>query len=179
MSEATDAVIVLNRALDQMGDMIAAVHEDQLGRPTPCSEWTVGKLLAHVLVAPGRFLEMAEGGEPDFSTTPAPPDHGWAEEFREGADDLIHYWHQQGEDASAASVDWQTAEFALHTWDLARGLGRRTDRLDPEVAERGHAFMSQALTEENRGGAFGPPQEAPDDAGPYERLAAFAGRRVD
>lgn len=179
MTDATDAVIVLNRALDQMGDMIAAVHEDQLGRPTPCSDWTVGKLLAHVLADPERLLDMAEGGEPDFSTTPAPPDQGWAETFRESADDLIHYWHQQGDDAQPATVDWQTAEFALHTWDLARALGRRTDKLDPEVAERGYAFMSQALTPENRGGAFGQEQDAPEDAGPYERLAAFSGRTVD
>ena len=176
MPDATDAVIVLNRALDQMGDMIAAVHEDQLTRPTPCSDWSVGDLLAHVLAAPERFLEMAQGGQPDFSTNPPPPEHGWAEAFRESADDLIHHWHQQGDDASAGSVDWQTAEFALHAWDLARGLGRRTDRLDPEVAERALAFMTASLTDDNRGGAFGPEHDVPQDAGPYERIAAYAGR---
>jgi uncharacterized protein (TIGR03086 family) len=179
MSEATDSVIMLNRALDQMGDLIAAVHEDQLPKPTPCSDWAVAQLVAHVLAAPGRFLEMAEGGEPDFSTNPPPPEHGWAEAFREAGDDLIHHWHQEGEDASPQAVDWQTAEFALHGWDLARALGRRTDKLDPEVAERGYAFMAQALTADNRGHAFAPEQPAPEGAGPYERLAAFAGRPVD
>ncbi|QZY30091.1 TIGR03086 family metal-binding protein [Nocardioides coralli] len=178
MSEATDSVIMLNRALDQMGDLIAAVHEDQLGRPTPCSGWAVGQLVAHVLAGPRRFLEMAEGGEPDFSTNPAPPEHGWAETFRESADDLIHHWHQEGEDASPEAVDWQTAEFALHGYDLAKALGRRTDRLDPEVAERGYAYMSRVLTPDNRGQAFAAEQQAPADADPYERLAAFAGREV-
>lgn len=179
MSDATDSVIVLNRALDQLGDVLAAVHEDHMPRPTPCSGWAVSQLVGHLLATPGRFVEMVEGGKPDWSSDPAPPEHGWAEDFREAADDLIHVWHQQGEDASVQQVDWQTAEFAVHTWDLARAIGRSTRKLDPEVAERGHAFMSQGLTADNRGGAFGPEQPAPDDAGPYERLAAFAGRTVD
>ena len=36
--------------------------------------------------------------------------------------------------------------------------------------------MQQGLTSENRGDAFGPEVEAPEGAGAYERLAAFAGR---
>ena len=43
------------------------------------------------------------------------------------------------------------------------------------MAERGLAFMQQGLTAENRGEAFGPEVEVPEDAGAYERLAAFAG----
>ena len=99
MSETTDSVIVLNRALDQMGDLVAAVREDQLGNPTPCRDWNVQQLVTHVLAAPQRFLQMARGEEVDWESTPAPPETGWAEEFREHADDLIHHWHQQGEEA--------------------------------------------------------------------------------
>ena len=178
MSNANDAVIVLNRALDQMGDVLTAVHEDHLARPTPCADWNVGQLVSHVLAAPGRFLQMARGEQPDWTATPTlPSDAGWASQFRNSADDLIHFWHQQGEAADAGQADWQTAEMAVHAWDLHRATGQRA-RLDPEVAERGLAFMSQGLTPENRGPAFGPEREAPADASPYERLAAFAGREV-
>ena len=48
--------------------------------------------------------------------------------------------------------------------------------LDDEVAERGLAFMQQGLTADNRGEAFGPAVDVPDDAPAYDRLAAFAGR---
>ena len=176
MSDTTDSVIVLNRALDQMGDLVAAVREDHLGNPTPCREWNVQQLLTHVLAAPQRFLQMARGEEVDWESTPSPPETGWAEEFREHADDLIHHWHQQGEDAGSA--DWNTAEFAVHAFDLARGIGRGTDKLDPAPAERGLAFMQKSLTPDNRGRAFGPEREAPEGADPYERLAAYAGREV-
>ena len=50
MSETTDSVIVLNRALDQLGDLVAAVREDHLGNPTPCADWNVQQLVTHVLV---------------------------------------------------------------------------------------------------------------------------------
>lgn len=177
MPAANDAVIVLNRALDQMGDLVAAVREDQLSNATPCDEWRVQQLLAHVLAVPQRFLQMAHGEEVDWDITPTPPETGWAEAFREDADDLIHHWHQQPDEATAGA-DWHTAEFAVHAYDLARAIGRATDKLDPEPAERGLAFMQGALTAEMRGNAFGPEQPAPDGADPYERLAAYAGRTV-
>ena len=75
-------------------------------------------------------------------------------------------------------VDWQCAELAVHTWDLATALGRSSGDLDAEVAERGLAFMRASLTEDNRGPAFGPERPAPDGADAYQRIAAFAGRSV-
>jgi hypothetical protein len=38
--------------------------------------------------------------------------------------------------------------------------------------------MRANLTDENRGPAFGPPAPAPAGSGPYEELAAYAGRSV-
>jgi hypothetical protein len=39
--------------------------------------------------------------------------------------------------------------------------------------------MSAVMKPEMRGDAFGPERAAPDGASAYERIAAFAGRRVD
>jgi hypothetical protein len=36
MNAPNDSVVVLSRALDQAGDVLAAVHADQLAQPTPC-----------------------------------------------------------------------------------------------------------------------------------------------
>ena len=69
-----------------------------------------------------------------------------------------------------------TAEFAVHTWDLAHALGRSTGELDPAVAEQGLAFMQANLKAEMRGEAFGPEQPAPADGDAYDAIAAFAGR---
>lgn len=175
MTDPIQSVVVLSRALDQAGDVLTAIHEDQLSLPTPCGEWDVRRLIAHLVAAPRNFIEMARGDTPDWSAEPTPIGRDFAATFRSAADDLIHMWHQAGDSAEPGQVDWQTAEFALHTWDLARATGQSTD-LNPDVALRGLAFMSGALTPENRGGAFGPEVPVPDDAPPYDRIAAFAGR---
>ena len=66
----------------------------------------------------------------------------------------------------------------MHTWDLATALDRSTADLDPEVAERGLAFMQASMNDDDRAPAFQPEQSAPDHADAYGRAAAFAGRKV-
>jgi uncharacterized protein (TIGR03086 family) len=117
---------------------------------------------------------MANGDGPDWAVRPTLPDD-WSAEFRSGADDLLEAWRKAGDAASIPSMDMQTAELAVHTWDVARALGLSTD-LDPEVADRGLALLSSSLTPENRGDAFASPVAVGDDAPIYDRLAAFAGR---
>lgn len=177
MTDHTTPVVVLSRALDQAGDVLAAVHPDQLGLPTPCGGWDVAHLVGHLVAAPVHFLQMARGEDVDWSAGPEPAETNGAAEFRSNADDLLHHWHQVGDEADAGQVDWQTAEVAIHTWDVARAT-RQSPDLDPEVAERALALMSAMLTPENRGHAFGPPVPVPDDAPAYDRLAAYAGRDV-
>jgi uncharacterized protein (TIGR03086 family) len=177
VTDPRESVVVLSRALDQAGDVLAAVHEDQLAQPTPCGEWNLAQLVGHLVEAPARFLQMARGEQPDWSAGPRPATSGFLAEFRSNADDLIHHWHQVGESADAGQVDWQIAEIAVHTWDVARATSQARPLL-PEVAARGLAFMSTALTAENRGHAFGPAVSVPDDAPVWDRLAAFAGRAV-
>ena len=87
-------------------------------------------------------------------------------------------WHGVGDGEAPMGPDWQSAEIAVHTYDLATALGRPTAALDPEVAERGLAFMQANMTADNRGQAFQPEQPAPAGADPYQRIAAFAGRTV-
>ncbi|MBA3783594.1 MAG: TIGR03086 family protein [Nocardioides sp.] len=176
MTTANEAVIVLSRSLDQTGDVLAAVHPDQLALPTPCADWDVAELIGHITSSPRNFLAMLRGEETDWSAGPVPATSGWTAEFRAAADDLIHHWHQQGDDADAGQVDWQTAEMAVHAWDLARATGQSVDAFDPEVAERGLAFMSAGLTDDNRGPAFASPAPVPNDAPVYDRLAGWAGR---
>jgi uncharacterized protein (TIGR03086 family) len=177
MSSPQESLDVLARALEQTSDVLAAIQPSQLGERTPCREWDVAQLVGHVVADPANLLAMARGDQVDWAATPDPPTCGWAEQFREGADRLLAHWRGVGDDAPASQIDWQTAEFAVHAWDLAQATGW-SQPLDPAVAERGLAFMSNALTPDNRGSAFGPEQPAPTGADPYERLAAFAGRSV-
>lgn len=178
MSEKTRtdiSVRVLIHALDQAGDVLDRVHADDLLKPTPCDEWSVAALVDHLVATPARFLARMRGEEPDWSAEPPHLEHGWGPEFRNHADDLVHAWHELRE-APATPAEWQVAELAVHTWDLATAIGLSVEGLDPEVAETALEFMRASLRPESRGHAFGAEQPAPPDAGPYAQLAAFAGR---
>lgn len=171
-NDNTGSVEVLATGLDQAHATIRAVRDDQLTLPTPCEQWDVARLLAHLAHSPSTMLEMARGGSPDWAALPEQVDDP-AGIFRSGADELLAHWRQ-----SDQSADWQIAEVAVHTWDLATATGQPVDDLDPEVAERGLAFMTQTLKPEMRGDVFAPEREAAEGASAYERIAAFAGRDV-
>ncbi len=176
-STTSDAVRVLVHALDQAGDVLDHVNADVLSDPTPCGEWDVGALADHLVEAPARFLKMMGGEQPDWSAPTPHLTEGWAGAYRVTADDLLHAWHELEGDPPVPA-EWQVAELAVHGWDLAVAIGFPLDRLDPEVAEVGLRFMRAAMTPERRGDAFAEEVAAPADAGPYDALAAFAGRQV-
>lgn len=167
-------VTVLGRALDQARAALTTVSPDDLEKPTPCQGWSVRELMGHLLASPGHFLGSGQGEDVDWAAPAEVGDGGWADRFREDADRLMEHWRAQPAD-QAGMADMQSAEIAVHTWDLLRGTGH-TMPLDPEVAERGLTFLQQGLTEENRGDAFGTPVEVGADASPYDRLVAFTGR---
>jgi len=127
---------------------------------TPCPDWTIQDLVDHIVTPPAKFDRMTRGEEFDWSAA-TPPDGGDpAAAFRLNGNDLLDAL-QHSNAVPGPTVDWQCAELAVHTWDLATAMARSTDDVDPEVAERGLAFRESNLTEDNRGDAFAPAQPAP------------------
>jgi uncharacterized protein (TIGR03086 family) len=172
-----DDAAVLRRALDQLAGLLDDVPPASLTDGTPCEQWSVQDLVDHVVAAPDKFARMVRGEPVDWAQpTPSAGDDP-ASAFRAHADDLLRAWRDR-DPSGAVSVDWLCSEFAVHTWDLATALGRTTAELDPEVAERGLAFMRANLDDSKRGSAFGPERQAPEGADTYRRAAAFAGRSV-
>ena len=164
---------IVSRGLDQLGAVLSTVTSDDVGRATPCSEWTVADLSDHIVNSVAGMATMARGGEPDWAAATHHDDPAAAlqQEGRALVEAL-----DAGNGAFPAGM--AAAELALHTYDLTIALSRPTTTLDPEVAEVGLAFMSSSMTDDMRGEAFGPEQPAPADADAYQRIAAFAGRSV-
>jgi uncharacterized protein (TIGR03086 family) len=189
---ATDPVSLLSNALDQAGRVIAGLDREQADLSTPCQSWTVGQLIDHLMLDLKHFTVTAAGGTPDWSEAPPPAGDDWAGEFRRGAEELLATWRAagpldgtttvpgMGEVPARAPVDMQVAELAVHAWDLARATDQKTD-FDPEIAQVALAWMHSALDPSFRGSeadgkSFGPEVPVAEDAPPYDRLAAFAGR---
>ncbi len=164
---------IVARGLDQCVDLLRAVSPDDVGRATPCSEWTVADLSDHLVNSTSGMVTMAQGGRPDWSASPHHDDPVSA--LQDQASALVEALAAPD---SAFPEGMAAAELAVHGYDLAAALGADTASLDQEVAETGLAFMTSSMTDDMRGDAFGPEQAAPDGADAYQRIAAFAGRSV-
>jgi uncharacterized protein (TIGR03086 family) len=173
-----DELAVLDRGLDQAATLLGSVSDTDLAGPTPCQDWSTAELVDHLVEAPKKFARMVRGEEVDWSAPTPHVGDDRVEAFRTSAGDLMGAWRGVADGDAPMGPDWQAAEIAVHTYDLATALGHPTAGLDEEVAERGLAFMRANLTSENRGPAFEPEQPAPEDADAYQRIAAFAGRPV-
>jgi uncharacterized protein (TIGR03086 family) len=187
-----EPLALLSRALDQVGEVLDGVRDDQLGLPTPCRSWTVAQLGDHLVHDLRQFTVTATGGKPDWSQPAPVVTEDRAAAFGKGAAELLDAWRQagdltgtitlpgMGEVSARFPVDQQTAEFAVHAWDLAKATGQSTD-LDSQVGQVSLDWIQATLqpqyrAEEADGGAFGSEVVISDSAPLYDRLAAFAGR---
>lgn len=174
----SSAAADLTALLEPLAELMSAAGAADPTTPTPCSKWDLAQLTAHLAGTTANFAIAAEGGQPDWSAPPevgADPSTAFASAvarlnaaLADGASD----------GASEQLVNMACAELSVHTWDIARTLGRDTASLPSAAAERGATFMRAGLTETGRGDFFGPEKSAPADADAFAALAAFAGRDV-
>ncbi len=190
---STDPVELLDRALRQTGRVIGAIEPGQAGLPTPCRSWDVTDLVSHLIEDLRRFTVRATGGSPDWNAPAERVTDGWQQAFGTGADELLAAWRRAGDLSGTVQVpgmgelparfpvDQQYAELAVHSWDLATATGQSAE-LDEQLAEAALSWGRGALRpevrgEESEGRVFGPETPIAPDAPPYDRLAAFFGRR--
>lgn len=182
-------VDLMDRALRQMGEVIAAIRPEQATLPTPCTDWDVQALVRHVIGQDLRnFLVSVRGEMADWAAPPEELGPDWAAQFRAAAAPVLDTWRSAdldrpvsgpgGREAPLRSrADQQLTELAMHAWDLARATGQDRE-LDPHIAEHGLAWSHTMLRPEFRGPdkAFGHEVPVPADAPTYERLAGWFGR---
>lgn len=174
----------LGPAADRMARLVAGVRDDQLGDRTPCQEWTVADLLAHVHQFATVFTQNArkEQVRPPQDLVPA-----WRVLIPGQLDELARAWHEesawQGQ-VSAGGVEMAASdnavvgieELTIHGWDLARATGQpfQVDDQSLDVVDRFfELFAGQGADGD---GPFGPQAVAPDGATRLERTIARTGR---
>jgi len=171
------------------------VSDADLGRATPCAEWTLAELLAHMTVQHEGFAAAARGNGADLSRW-QPRATGTAEvlvaEYAAAAADVIEAFAAAG--IADRSFDlpeisfpgpfpaWQAIEFHLvdyvaHGWDLARSLGLGYDP-EPAVLDAALLIARAVPAGEHRlqpGAAFAPQIETPSTA-PLPQILTLLGR---
>jgi uncharacterized protein (TIGR03086 family) len=187
--ERTDWVEQLGRGFAAVGDLIAKVRPGQWSAPTPCTDWTVRRLVEH-LIGMNRVFAALLADEPP----PPRPAADHVEDdpvgaYRDSAARLQAAFEQPGvlertyrgplgAATGAERLQIRLYDLLTHGWDLAQATGQPPE-LPDDVAELALAFVRTQLTEQARPGRFGPAQRVADHAPAIERLVAFLGRPVN
>lgn len=174
----------LHSAEDTLGVLQRVLHPiaaDDLTRQTPCSEFDVQQLTAHLLKSiaglggmVGAELPERDDGdsvERQIIAAARPALDAW---HRRGLDGTVPFGKSELPAKSACGIF--SIEFLVHAWDYAAAVGHRLDAPQP-LSEYVLGLARQIIRPELRGGAgFDDPVEVPADAGALEQLVAFTGR---
>jgi uncharacterized protein (TIGR03086 family) len=183
-----DPIAQLQRSLRQTAVVLDNAAGAAPEAPTPCRAWTVADLVDHVVFDTSQFAVAARGERPDWTLTPPRVESPYGAVFRPGADRLIAAWRDSGdldrvitlpigERPASFALSQQTAEFAVHAWDVAVATGQRVD-WDDELAEAALTWSKTALLPALRGENRRFAAEVPiaDEAPAQDRLVAWFGR---
>ena len=178
----------LQAALDLAVATARNVGPDQLGGPTPCTEYDVDALIRHLAGAADRSIEAA-GDAPvhELEEYAGVEPQAVVEALAATAATFGDTW---GDDAlldRVVELPWATlparvliaiylAEVSTHTWDLAVATGQQP-AFDGGSMEVALATMQMGLPAEGREQTpFGAPVPVADDAAAIDRLVAWTGR---
>lgn len=183
-----ELIPALEATFDHTHTLMEHVRPDQYGSPTPCSEWDVRALLAHItgvvtnigLGAAGRDL-LPDVGAFELAGDPAA-------QFKDAAATTLAAWTATGLEGEvnigAGPMPAQVGaminllDTAQHSWDLARATGQDGE-LPAGVAEAALGAARVVVNDDIRQFAgFAPAQTAGAGASTTEQLAAFLGRTV-
>jgi uncharacterized protein (TIGR03086 family) len=167
--------------------LVALVPLSSLEDPTPCSEWTLRRLLNHVVTGTQWFTTVVLGEPaPDRVTDQIGSDPSGAfsrraDEFRaamreSGALEGT-YVHPSGEVSGERYTLMRINEYLCHGWDVAMTIGA-TPEFSSDLARKCLVMMESQMEGRTRevGKGFGvalDPGPSPSD---YDRLIAFVGR---
>jgi uncharacterized protein (TIGR03086 family) len=165
-----------------------------LGRPTPCADWDVGTLLAHMTVQHRGFAAAAAGLGADLARwRPGPLGDNPMRAYAEAADQVITAFTADGvlerqfalpEVRSGQSfpgriaIGFHLVDYVVHGWDVATSLGVPFE-LPADVLEAALPIAEAVPGGPSRtmpGAAFAPALPITGEAGTLDKILALLGR---
>jgi uncharacterized protein (TIGR03086 family) len=185
------AIALLASAISYALGACVQVAPGELARPTPCADWDLEALLAHLASSMADLESAIRTGnldldppEPDLPAGADPGGGDPVEVLRDRAANLLFacYAHHGpgsfvivgGLPLPAGIVACTGAvEIAVHGWDVSAARGRGGP-IPPALASRMLRLSPLLVT--GREGLFGAPVQVPAQASPGDQLIAYLGR---
>ncbi len=177
--ETLDPQVAAEAVLAAIQPVLRGLTVEDRTRPTPCTDFTCHDLVEHLAGSMATLGSMAgasiadPGGapEPRVSAMAAAAVHAWR-----GVDVESTVPGPGGHELPASyAAAVLPLELLLHGWDLAQAADLELAVSDQVVAYV-HELAETVVPSARSRGAFGDEVAAAPEAGPLDRLAAFAGR---
>jgi uncharacterized protein (TIGR03086 family) len=180
------AVGLLERAISYTMGNLHNVTSAALSHRTPCRDWDLGDLLAHMNDSLAALHEAIDLGHVDLSPAAdgADPAADLVAALRDRAGRLLGACARTDGDlvtvggcpVSTSIVTIAGAvEVAVHGWDVAQACGHPRP-IPPRLADELLQLSPLLVIPTDRPGRFAAPVSVPPRAGPSDRLIAFLGR---
>jgi uncharacterized protein (TIGR03086 family) len=175
--------------------VVARLTPADLSRPTPCSDWDLGALLAHMTAQHKGFATAAAGHGADRAAwLPLPLSDDPIRSYADAAGQVIDAFAAEGALARPfalpeisttqpfpghVTIGFHLVDFVVHGWDVATSLGVPFDlpadvlRAALPIAEAVPGGAARSVP----GAAFAPAARVAADAGPLERILGLLGRQ--
>lgn len=161
--------------------LVESAADEDWARPSPVAEWTALDVVKHLIEWSRGFLKGA-GIELEPLDAEADPAAAWrrhASEIQSILDDpagrVLANPHTGDKPVDEAIDQFYTNDVWMHSWDLAKALGREPD-LGQERCRAALEAMKPIERMLRDSGQYGPAVPVADDASPQDKLAAFIGR---
>lgn len=178
----------LARALKVTGTLIAELNPEQYSAPTPCTEWDVRDVVAHLVGMNLVFTALLNSQSPPaLGRRVLGSDPGSAFDSSAGA--LLSAFKRpgaleqsfetpMGSATGQERLDIRMYDLLAHAWDLSQATGNKLEPLG-DLAEQSLEFAQRQLAQQPRNGRFNAAQPVADSAPALDRLAAFLGRPLN
>jgi uncharacterized protein (TIGR03086 family) len=178
------------RSSASFGEQVREVDGDEWLAPTPCADWDVRMVVAHVVVGDAQLPLLVNGEEValveefDPSVLGNNPLAAWRgtalaaiRAFARPGALAERYAHPIGHITGRRIIGFRITDSLVHAWDIARA--RHLDvPLDPEIAEYCLDFWQPMAPGLPASGYFAPAVAPPEDADPGLRLLSLLGRTL-
>ncbi len=184
-----DLIDLLDQATAWTATKVAGAR-DHLDAATPCDEWTVRRLIDHLLAAQQMFAAGPTGGTiapPDGPPPELVGDHP-ASQYEQARKATIHAYSQPGVLAGTVKgsggevpalqvVGIAFCDQLIHGWDLARATGQ-DDTMPADLAAVARQLLDGRISDDSRGPGknFKAAITVPESASDQDKLLAYCGR---
>jgi uncharacterized protein (TIGR03086 family) len=178
---------ILGRALAEATRIVDLAAEWDWTAPTPCKEWDVGRLAAHLVSGIAAFADVGEGKDMDPEEPLLEPEE-ISIAFDRAGTRAMDAWSVPGALNRMYEPPWGTTpgvaiagfmliETVVHSWDLATAIGVPAEFDDEVVEEAFRLALAYADETVRIPEMFGPEVPVPANAPTLDRLVGFLGRQ--